>query len=80
MTCGFMGLATLPIGIETRLQKRIRMGLPIFNIFIWGGILSDKRSAITFYGSPRVLPKNEISDHISDDIRPQMKILNIVIL
>ena len=27
------------------------MGITIFKIFIWGGISSDIRSEITFYGS-----------------------------
>ena len=44
-----MQLATLKF--ESRLQKCIRIGITIFKIFIWGGILSDICSEITFYGS-----------------------------
>ena len=36
-TCSFLRLATLQF--EMRLQKYIRMGITIFKIFIWGGIL-----------------------------------------
>ena len=32
-----------------------------------------------FYGSAEASPSNEISDHITDDIPPQMNILNTVI-
>ena len=35
---------------ETRLQKCIRIGITIFKIFIWGGISSDIRLEIMFYG------------------------------
>ena len=31
--------------------KCIKMGITIFKIFIWGGILSDIRSETMFYGS-----------------------------
>ena len=54
MTCSFMRLATLHF--DTKLQKCIRMGITIFKIFIWGGISSDIRSEITFYGSARASP------------------------
>ena len=54
MTCSFMGLTTLQF--EMRLQKCIRMGITIFNIFIWGHISSsDIHSEITFYGSAQAL-------------------------
>ena len=67
--------------IEIKLQKCIRMGIiSIFKIFIWGGILLDIRWEITFYGSALGSPSNLISDRISDDIPPQMKILNTIIL
>ena len=46
MCAAFVGLATLQF--ETKLQKCIRMGITIFKIFIWGGILSDIQSEITF--------------------------------
>ena len=46
-----MQLAT--IQFEMRLQNCIRMGITIFNIFIWEGISSDIRSEITFYDSAR---------------------------
>ena len=36
---------------ETKLQKCIRMGIITFKTLIWGGISSDIRSEITFYGS-----------------------------
>ena len=42
-------------------KKNIRMGITVFNFFIWGGISSDIRSEIMF------------SDRISDDIPPQTK-------
>ena len=46
MTCG--QLATLQF--EMKLQKCIRMGITIFKIFIWGGVSSDIKSKVTFYG------------------------------
>ena len=49
-----MRLATLQF--EMKLQKCIRMGITIFKIFIWGGITSDIRSEITFYGSAGASP------------------------
>ena len=52
MTCGIMLFATLQF--ETKLQKYIRMGITIFKIYIWGGISSDIRSEIMFYGSAPV--------------------------
>ena len=42
--------------IEIKLQKCIRMGITTFKIFIWGGILSDIRSEIMFYGSDDIPP------------------------
>ena len=52
------------------------MGITIFKIFIWGGILLDIRSEITFYGSapaslktkfptvyPIIYPPNENFDY-----------------
>ena len=72
MTRGFMQLATLQI--EARLQKCIRMGIAIFKILICGGISSDIRSEITSYGSALASLQNYISDCMSDDIPPQMKI------
>ena len=77
MTCGIMRLATLQF--EIKRKKNIRMGITIFKIFIWGGISSDVRLESTFYGSTRTLPSNVISDRLSDDIPPKMKILNTVI-
>ena len=47
-----------------------------FKIFIWGGISSDIRSEILFYGAVAV---KLISNCISDDIPPQMKILKTVV-
>ena len=47
-------LATLKF--ETKLKKCIRMGITVFKIFIWGGIPSDIRSEMTFYGSARTSP------------------------
>ena len=49
MTCDFMWCAMLQF--ETKLQNCIRMGKTMFKIFIWGGISSDIRSEITFYGA-----------------------------
>ena len=46
MKCDFMRLVTLIF--EMRLKKCIRMGITIFKILIWGGILFDIRSEITF--------------------------------
>ena len=51
MMRGFMHLAMLQF--EVRLQKCIRMGIAIFKIFIWGGILSD---ISTLYGSAPASP------------------------
>ena len=70
----FMWLATLQF--EPKLQNSIRMGIAIFKIFIPEIILWYIRSKITFYGSARASPLHYISDHISDDIPAQMKILN----
>ena len=77
MMCGIMRLATLQF--ETKLQKYIRMGITIFKIWIWGGISSDIGSEITFYDDAGAELFNVISECISDDIPPQMKILNTVI-
>ena len=46
MTCGVLLLATLKF--KTKLQKCIRKGIIIFNIFILGGISSDILAEITF--------------------------------
>ena len=54
MTCGIMRLATLQLA--SKLQKCIRMGIPIFKIFFWGSISSGIRSEITFYGSAYASP------------------------
>ena len=35
----------------SKVKKHIRMGITIFKFFTWGGISSDIRSEITFYGS-----------------------------
>ena len=40
------------------------MGITIFKIFIWGGISSDIRSEITFYGSAYASPLNLLSNRI----------------
>ena len=64
MTCGFMQLAMLQF--ETKLQKCIRMGITIFKIFIWGGILSDIHSEITFYGSACASYDEHMMIHGSD--------------
>ena len=42
-------------------------------------ISSDIRSEILFYGDGSAEPQNIISERVSDDIPPQMRILNIVI-
>ena len=55
------------------------MGIIIFKIFIWGGVSSVLWSEITFDGSADALPSNKIYDHKTNDIPPQMKILNTVI-
>ena len=49
-----MRLVTLQF--ETKLHKCIRIGITIFKFFIWGGISSDIRSEIMFYGSARASP------------------------
>ena len=49
-----MRIATLHF--DTKLQKCTRMGITIFKILTWGGLSSDIRSEITFYGSARALP------------------------
>ena len=62
-----------------KFKKYIRMRVTIFKIFIWGGISSYIWLEITFYTSTDMLRKNQISNHILDDIPPQMIIFNIVI-
>ena len=52
------------------------MEINIFKIFIWVGISLDILLEIVFYGSANMLSQNWISYCISDDIFPQMKILN----
>ena len=37
-------------------KKYIRMGITVFKIFIWGGISSNIRSEIMFYGSADTSP------------------------
>ena len=37
-------------------KKYIRMGITIFKFFIWGGISSDIRLEIMFYGSADASP------------------------
>ena len=58
MICDFMRFAALQF--EAKLQKCIRMGIIIFKLFIGGGgISSDIRSNIVFYGKtkfPTVYP------------------------
>ena len=66
-----MRLATLQF--ETKLQKYMRMGITIFKISIWGGVSSDIRSEITFYGAAGAELFNVISERISNDIPPQKK-------
>ena len=48
-------------------------------MFIWGGILSVIWSENSFDGDASAEPLNVICDHITDDIPPQMNILNMVI-
>ena len=66
-------------GLMCNVIKYIRIGITIFKFVIWGGISSDIRSEIMFYGSANASPKNKISDRISDDIPPQMTNLITVI-
>ena len=54
-------------------------GITVFKIFIWGGTSLEIWLEIGCYGDERVKPKNKISDLISNDIPPQMKILNMVV-
>ena len=81
-----MELATLQF--ETCLQKCIRIGITIiFKIFIWEGISSDKPKEIVFiffffFFSVKSLSRltaRLVYDRNSDDIPPQVKILNMVI-
>ena len=51
----------------------------MFKIFIWGGISLDIWSEILFNVDAGAEPLNVISEHIYDNIPPQMKILNMVI-
>ena len=41
---------------EGKCYECIRMGITVFKIFIWGGISSDIRSRITFYGCAYTSP------------------------
>ena len=40
-------------------KKYIRMGITIFKFFIWGGISSDIRSEILFYGDADLNMRND---------------------
>ena len=72
VTCSFMQLAMLQF--ETKLQKRIRMGITIFKIFILGLISSDNlKSYFTR------IPVKLNFQPLSNNICPQMDILNTVI-
>ena len=55
------------------------MGITAFKIVIWGGKSAVLRSQITFYGSADASPLNEISDHKTADLPPQMTNLNAVV-
>ena len=44
--------------LKGKCYKCIRMGITVFKIFIWGGILSDILSEITFYRSAYASPLN----------------------
>ena len=39
-----------------KIKKYIKLGIIIFKVFIWEGILTYKRSEIMFYGCVDVLP------------------------
>ena len=56
MVCGFMPL--LMFQFETKLQNGIGIGITIFKPLLWGGISSDIRSEIMFYGSACMSPYN----------------------
>ena len=58
------------------MNKRIRMGLTVMKIVIWGGKSSILWSQITFYGSAVASPYNKISNHKANNLHPQMTILN----
>ena len=64
------------VPLTITVKECIRMGITVFQIFIWGGLSSVILLETTFYGSSDASPYNEISNHITDDIPPQMKILN----
>ena len=76
MTCGIVSLSTLQL--EMKLQMCISMGLNIFKIFNLGGIRLDIRSILRFMAPLARRDKTKF-DCISDDIPPEMKILNTVI-
>ena len=56
---------------ERKQQMCIRMGITIFKFSF-----REVQSENMFYGSAHTLPYNYSSHCISDDIPPQMKILN----
>ena len=66
LASGFMQLvATGRIGatmyiftvfLKGKCQMCIRMGITIFKIFLWGGVLLDIRLEIMFYGSAYASP------------------------
>ena len=56
----------------------VHLGITVFKIFIWGDISLDIWWEIKFYRDTRAESLNVISDRISDNIPPQLKILNMV--
>ena len=61
LASGFMQLAAAVrrrniVHFNCLFEGKMLMGITIFKIFIWGGISSDIRSEITFYGSAYASP------------------------
>ena len=64
---------------KQKVNQRITIGTTVMEIVIWGCKLSVVWSQMAFDGSANVSPKNEISDHKTDDLLPQMAFLITVI-
>ena len=82
---GFTLLAALAVGAKLwsfkgKMKKSaLEMGITVLKTVIWGDKSSVLWSQIPFYGSANAHLKNKISIHKTDDLPPQMTILQTVI-
>ena len=78
---GFTLLKALGMGAKyytlkgENVKKRIRMGITILEIIIWGG-----KSLFLWSQIAEASPSNYFSDHKTNDLSPQMTILSTVFL